>query len=89
MVEVLLSKRLNIFSHAETDVNFSPLVVCALEKLLSSGLETFTRAEKSSISLYVCNTLKYLLQTQVNVKSITFCCNIIISYDNITHVFLD
>ncbi|XP_057545063.1 uncharacterized protein LOC130824182 isoform X1 [Amaranthus tricolor] len=64
--EITKCKYFNVKTIQETDVNFSPLVVCALEKLLSSGLETFTRAEKSSISLYVCNTLKYLLQTQID-----------------------
>ncbi|XP_017980621.1 PREDICTED: uncharacterized protein LOC18594767 isoform X1 [Theobroma cacao] len=49
--------------------NFSPLIVCALDKckrLLNSSSGTFSLSEKSMISLYVCNTLKYLLQTQVD-----------------------
>lgn len=52
----------------EQNVDFSPLVICVLDKclrLLSSGSGAFTLPEKSMISLYVCNTMKYLLQTQV------------------------
>ncbi|XP_059628326.1 uncharacterized protein LOC132271080 [Cornus florida] len=48
--------------------DFSPLVICVLEKclrLLSSESGIFTLPEKSMISLYVCNTIRYLLQTQV------------------------
>ncbi|XP_071738783.1 uncharacterized protein [Rutidosis leptorrhynchoides] len=47
---------------------FSPLFICALEKcvrLLSSKSGTFNLHEKTMISAYVSNTLKYLLQTQV------------------------
>ncbi|XP_057475147.1 uncharacterized protein LOC130763274 [Actinidia eriantha] len=47
---------------------FSPLIICVLEKclrVLSSESGTFTLPEKSMISLYVSNTIKYLLQTQV------------------------
>ncbi|GMI77626.1 EMBRYO DEFECTIVE 2788 [Hibiscus trionum] len=50
---------------------FSPLTVCALDKclrLLNSSSGTFSLSEKSMISLYVCNTLKYLLQTQVDAR---------------------
>ncbi|CAN1172113.1 Nucleolar pre-ribosomal-associated protein 1 [Linum perenne] len=54
-----------------TDVSpdFSPLSICVLQKcmrLLSSESVIFSLPEKSMISLYVCNTLKYLLQTQVD-----------------------
>ncbi|KAL2944584.1 Nucleolar pre-ribosomal-associated protein 1 [Bienertia sinuspersici] len=55
----------------ETDIGFSPLVGCVLEKclrLLSSGSETFTLPEKSLVSLYVCNTLKHLLETQIDAR---------------------
>ncbi|KAK2639656.1 hypothetical protein Ddye_027451 [Dipteronia dyeriana] len=50
--------------------DFSPLIICVLQKclrLLGSESGTFSLPEKSIISLYVCNTLKYLLQTQVDV----------------------
>ncbi|XP_057980376.1 uncharacterized protein LOC131166095 isoform X2 [Malania oleifera] len=48
--------------------DFSPLVICVLEKclrLLSSDSGTFTLPEKSMISLFVSNTLSYIVQTQV------------------------
>lgn len=63
------------FPMADTDVGFSPLVPCALEKclrLLSSESETFTLSEKSLISLYVSNTLKYILETQVNANTVAY-----------------
>ncbi|KAL6954142.1 diphosphoinositol-polyphosphate diphosphatase [Sarracenia purpurea var. burkii] len=47
---------------------FSPFIICVLEKclrVLSSKSGTFSLPEKSVISLYVSNTIKYLLQTQV------------------------
>ncbi|XP_010545221.1 PREDICTED: uncharacterized protein LOC104817664 isoform X2 [Tarenaya hassleriana] len=50
-------------------IGFSPLVVCALQKclrLLNSDSKTYSLPEKSTISLYVCSTLKFLLQTQVH-----------------------
>lgn len=46
----------------------SPFVICVLEKclrLLSSESGSFTIPQKSLISLYVSNTIKYLLDTQV------------------------
>ncbi|XVF79543.1 hypothetical protein PTKIN_Ptkin14bG0231500 [Pterospermum kingtungense] len=49
--------------------SFSPLIICGLDKclrLLNSSSGTFSLSEKSMISLYVCNTLKYILQTQVD-----------------------
>ncbi|KAI8031787.1 Uncharacterized protein C14G10.02 [Camellia lanceoleosa] len=54
------------FEDASPD--FSPLVICVLEKclrVLASESGTFTLPEKSMISLYVASTIKYLLQTQV------------------------
>ncbi|XP_028111055.1 uncharacterized protein LOC114309518 isoform X4 [Camellia sinensis] len=54
------------FEDASPD--FSPLVICVLEKclrVLTSESGTFTLPEKSMISLYVASTIKYLLQTQV------------------------
>uniref|UniRef100_A0A2P2JYW9 Uncharacterized protein LOC105115191 isoform X1 n=1 Tax=Rhizophora mucronata TaxID=61149 RepID=A0A2P2JYW9_RHIMU len=59
------SSRLEKFKDASPD--FSPLILCVLQKcvrVLNSESGTFTLAEKSMISLYVCSTLKYLLQTQ-------------------------
>ncbi|KAJ0045378.1 hypothetical protein Pint_04163 [Pistacia integerrima] len=54
--------------------DFSPLIVCVLQKclrILNSESGTFSLPEKSMISLYVSNTLKYLLQTQVDVVSLS------------------
>ncbi|XP_024929234.3 uncharacterized protein LOC107431767 isoform X5 [Ziziphus jujuba] len=61
------------FTSIEADKfpGFSPLVVCILQKclrLLDSESETFTLPEKSMISLYVSNTVKYILQTQVDAR---------------------
>ncbi|CAN8273740.1 unnamed protein product [Cochlearia groenlandica] len=50
-------------------IGFSPLIVCILQKsvrLLNSESKRYSLPEKSAISLYVCSTLKYLLQTQVD-----------------------
>ncbi|KAJ9540122.1 hypothetical protein OSB04_026628 [Centaurea solstitialis] len=50
---------------------FSPLFVCVLEKclrLLGSKSGTFNLPEKAMISMYVSNTLRYLLQTQVKAE---------------------
>uniref|UniRef100_A0A6N2KLH1 URB1 C-terminal domain-containing protein n=1 Tax=Salix viminalis TaxID=40686 RepID=A0A6N2KLH1_SALVM len=50
-------------------LDFSPFIICILQKcarLLSSESGTFSLPEKSIISVYVCSTLKYLLQTQVD-----------------------
>ncbi|PON51517.1 Nucleolar pre-ribosomal-associated protein [Parasponia andersonii] len=51
--------------------DFSPVVVCILQKclrLLDSESGTFTLPEKSMISLYVGDTIKYILQTQVDTR---------------------
>ncbi|KAL3830073.1 hypothetical protein ACJIZ3_018875 [Penstemon smallii] len=47
----------------------SPFIICVLEKclrLLNSDSGSFKLPQKSLISLYVCNTIKYVLDTQVN-----------------------
>ncbi|XP_073041195.1 uncharacterized protein [Primulina eburnea] len=47
----------------------SPFIICVLEKcirLVSSESVAFTLPQKSLISQYVCNTIKYLSDTQVN-----------------------
>ncbi|XP_057798932.1 uncharacterized protein LOC131014835 [Salvia miltiorrhiza] len=49
----------------------SPFIICVLEKclrLLSSESGSFTLPQKSLISLYVSNTIKYLLDTQVKAE---------------------
>ncbi|EFH70229.1 hypothetical protein ARALYDRAFT_336756 [Arabidopsis lyrata subsp. lyrata] len=57
-------------SHLKGDsIGFSPLIVCILEncvRLLKSESKKYSLPDKSAISLYVCSTLKYLLQTQVD-----------------------
>ncbi|KAK6156351.1 hypothetical protein DH2020_010599 [Rehmannia glutinosa] len=53
----------------------SPFTICVLEKcqrLLSSESGSFTIPQKSLISHYVCNTIKYLLDTQVNAGTLSF-----------------
>ncbi|KAM7278954.1 hypothetical protein ACFE04_006088 [Oxalis oulophora] len=49
--------------------HFSPLVISIIENcltVLNSESKNLPVAKKTSISLYVCNTIKYLLQTQVD-----------------------
>ncbi|KAL6552782.1 hypothetical protein OROHE_008146 [Orobanche hederae] len=51
-----------------------PFMICVLEKclrLLSSESGCFTIPQKSLISHYVCNTIKYLLDTQVNAGTLS------------------
>lgn len=55
---------------AGASIGFSPLTVCILQKcvrLLNSESKRYSLPEKSEISLYICSTLKYLLQTEVNI----------------------
>ncbi|CAH2077824.1 unnamed protein product [Thlaspi arvense] len=55
-------------------IGFSPLIVCILQncvRLLNSESKTYSLPEKSAISLYVCTTLKYLLQTQVDSRPLS------------------
>ncbi|TVU16117.1 hypothetical protein EJB05_39668 [Eragrostis curvula] len=50
---------------------FSPLIVCVLQKclrLLDSESGSMKLHEKSMISLYVCNTIHLILQSQVDVR---------------------
>lgn len=65
----------SLFFLADVSPTFSPLAICVLQKclrLLTSESGSFTLPEKSIISLYVCNTLKYLMQTQVNISCFSF-----------------
>ncbi|KAK9268493.1 hypothetical protein L1049_000245 [Liquidambar formosana] len=62
--------------------DFSPLIICVLQKclrLLNSESGTFTLPEKSMISLYVCNTLRYLLQTQVDAGLLSALIDLVLS----------
>ncbi|KAF8052739.1 hypothetical protein N665_1514s0011 [Sinapis alba] len=54
-------------------IGFSPLIVCVLQKCvkLLTVSKSLTFPEKSEISLYVCTTLKYLLQTQVDSRPLS------------------
>ncbi|CAG7887774.1 unnamed protein product [Brassica rapa] len=54
-------------------IGFSPLIVCVLQKCvkLLTVSKSLTFPEKSAISLYVCTTLKYLLQTQVDSRPLS------------------
>ncbi|KAL6205507.1 hypothetical protein ACLB2K_022766 [Fragaria x ananassa] len=60
--------------HLETVKDVSPqapLILRVLQnclRLLDSGSGTFTLPEKTMISTYVCNTLKYILKTQVDAR---------------------
>ncbi|KFK29207.1 hypothetical protein AALP_AA7G103100 [Arabis alpina] len=62
-------------SHSKgVSIGFSPLIVCLLQKcvrLLNSESKRYSLPEKSAISLYICSTLKYLLQTQVDSRSLS------------------
>ncbi|KAL5730801.1 diphosphoinositol-polyphosphate diphosphatase [Ranunculus cassubicifolius] len=54
---------------AEVSPSFSPLFICNLQKclrLLESDSGTFKLFEKSMVSMYVCNALSFILQTQVD-----------------------
>ncbi|KAF5728208.1 hypothetical protein HS088_TW21G00353 [Tripterygium wilfordii] len=54
--------------------DFSPMVICVLEKclrLLNSKSGNYELPDKSMISSYVCSTLKYLLQTQVDARPLS------------------
>ncbi|KAL1553203.1 diphosphoinositol-polyphosphate diphosphatase [Salvia divinorum] len=60
----------------------SPFIICVLEKclrLLSSESGSFTLPQKSLISLYVSNTIKYLLDTQVKAEALSGLVNHILS----------
>ncbi|KAJ3693612.1 hypothetical protein LUZ60_009092 [Juncus effusus] len=53
--------------------DFSPLVLCILQKcirLLDSDSGSFKSHERTIISLYVCNSLSLILQSQVNLSSL-------------------
>ncbi|EYU23596.1 hypothetical protein MIMGU_mgv1a025361mg [Erythranthe guttata] len=59
---------------ADLSPEVSPFIICVLEKcirLLSSESGSFTIPQKSLVSLYVCNTIKYLLDTQVNTRTLS------------------
>ncbi|GAB2229982.1 hypothetical protein Droror1_Dr00014238 [Drosera rotundifolia] len=77
---ILYWDRVKSYSHRSENsrdlaTRFSPLVICVLEKclrLLSAQSTTFTLPERTMISLYVSNTLKYVIQTQVEPKLLSY-----------------
>ncbi|KAL9254329.1 Nucleolar pre-ribosomal-associated protein 1-like protein [Drosera capensis] len=77
---ILYWERVKSYSHHSENsrdlaTRFSPLVICVLEKclrLLSAQSTTFTLPERTMISLYVSNTLKYVIQTQVEPKLLSY-----------------
>lgn len=69
-MRTLTSKLQNI---EDNFLDFSPLVGCILDKclrLLDSNSRTFKLSEKSLISIYVSNALRFLLQTQVDARAL-------------------
>ncbi|XP_024160593.1 uncharacterized protein LOC112167757 isoform X2 [Rosa chinensis] len=68
----LIVKRDNYHLETVKDVSpQAPLILRVLQnclRLLDSGSGTFTLPEKTMISTYVCNTLKYILKTQVDAR---------------------
>ncbi|XP_054820166.1 uncharacterized protein LOC129319197 isoform X2 [Prosopis cineraria] len=55
----------------DLSLDFSPLITCVMEKclrLIHSKSGTYSLPEKSMVLLYMCNTVKFLLQTQVDAE---------------------
>ncbi|KAL8159958.1 LOW QUALITY PROTEIN: hypothetical protein V2J09_001495, partial [Rumex salicifolius] len=76
----------NLKDGKDVIIYFSPLVVCILERclqLLRSDSGTFTVSDKAMISLYVCNTLKYLLETQVDCQFLAYFIHDFLSNENV------
>ncbi|KAF9589226.1 hypothetical protein IFM89_020664 [Coptis chinensis] len=72
----------NLKDFAEVSPDFSPLFICTLEKgirLLDSDSGSFKLSEKSMISMYVSNTLSYILQTQVDGRLLSSLINLILN----------
>ncbi|KAI0491316.1 hypothetical protein KFK09_025576 [Dendrobium nobile] len=65
-----LLSAVDVYDHS---VTFSPLVICILQKclrLLESDSETLKLHESSLISLYVGNTLRLIMQSQVDMRTL-------------------
>ncbi|VVA98826.1 unnamed protein product [Arabis nemorensis] len=75
----------SILSHLEgVSIGFSPLIRCILQKCVSLLNKEFAKhslEEKTAISLYVCSTLKSLLQTQVDSKPLSCLVQSVLSKD--------
>lgn len=83
---MVICSELDLVPFAGRSANFSPFVICVLDKclrLLGSESGTSTLPEKSLISLYVSTTLKYHLETQVMFMPLFF-----YAADNLVYVFL-
>ncbi|XP_024008102.1 uncharacterized protein LOC18994515 [Eutrema salsugineum] len=66
--------RISLSHFKGVSIGFSPLTVCILQscvRLLNSESKAYSLPEKSEISLYVCSTMKYLLQTQVDFRPLS------------------
>lgn len=70
-----MRKLINKLDNDENSPGFSPLVICVLQKCLRllepAGSGSFKLQERSMISLYVCNTLHYILQIQVDTRALS------------------
>ncbi|KAK4360685.1 hypothetical protein RND71_019637 [Anisodus tanguticus] len=67
--DLLRSSLSNIPSAKDIFPDISPFTICILDKcltLVTAESGAFSASEKSMVSSYVCNTLKYLLETQVD-----------------------
>ncbi|XP_048131271.1 uncharacterized protein LOC115756006 isoform X2 [Rhodamnia argentea] len=65
----LINNSNDLKDYSDISPSFSPLAVCILQKclrVLKSESSSFSSCEKTMLSLYVCCTLKYVLQTQVD-----------------------
>ncbi|KAF8026216.1 hypothetical protein BT93_F2887 [Corymbia citriodora subsp. variegata] len=65
----LINNSNDLKDYSDVSPSFSPLALCILQKcmrVLKSESSSFSSCEKTMLSLYVCSTLKYVLQTQVD-----------------------
>ncbi|XP_055805226.1 uncharacterized protein LOC129874030 isoform X2 [Solanum dulcamara] len=68
-LDLLRSSLSSIPGTKDISPDFSPFTICILDKclaLVTSESGAFSASEKSMVSSYVCNTLKYLVETQVD-----------------------
>ncbi|XP_019265752.1 PREDICTED: uncharacterized protein LOC109243298 isoform X1 [Nicotiana attenuata] len=68
-LNLLRSSLSSIPGAKDASPDFSALTICILDKcltLVTAESGAFSASEKSMVSLYMCNTLKYLLETQVD-----------------------
>ncbi|KAL3736326.1 hypothetical protein ACJRO7_025308 [Eucalyptus globulus] len=68
-IQNLINNSNDLKDYSDVSPSFSPLAVCILQKclrVLKSESSSFSSCEKTMLSLYVCSTLKHVLQTQVD-----------------------